>query len=212
MDMDCSVEGCGRPARSVRSGVCSTHYARLRRSGRLDLKSAEERFWSKVDKGADGAECWLWTDGCDANGYARLWVKPQTVFAHRYAYELLIGPIPEGLTINHRCAIRSCVNPAHLEPETLQENVRLAHSANAAKTECPKGHALDLVNANGRRECSICKKTRANQYARRVRTLRRLDLPPGLLTVPDLIAYLAQQYPDEVRAAAGYLERSRSLQ
>lgn len=197
----CTVEGCGKVARSVRSGLCNTHYARLRTSGRLDLKSAEERFWSMVERGETLLDCWLWKGRPDTNGYARLWVKPRTVLAHRYAYELLHGPIPEGLTLDHRCRVRHCVNPAHLAPETLAENVRLARSANAEKLNCPRGHGLDVVNSNGSRECSVCKRDRANRYARAVKTLTRLDMPTGIRTVEDLAAWMVEQHRPIVEAA-----------
>lgn len=199
--MECSVEGCGREARSVRSGLCGTHYARLNRSGRLDLPSPSERFWSHVDKGADGTNCWLWTGKLDTNGYARFWVKPNTLYAHRFAYESIVGPIPPGLTIDHRCRVRHCVNPSHLAPETLQDNVRMARSANAEKVSCPQGHDLDIVNSNGRRECSTCSRDRKRRHARRVQTFKRLDIPTGIATVDDLTRWLVKHHRKEVTDA-----------
>lgn len=197
----CMMEGCGKVARSVRSGLCPMHYQRLRTSGRLDLKSAEERFWSMVERGDTLLDCWLWKGRPDANGYARFWVKPRTMLAHRYAYELLYGTIPEGLTLDHRCNVRHCVNPAHLVPETLAENTRNARSANARKTKCPQGHVLDVVNNSGRRECSVCKRDRANRYSRAVKTLTRLDMPTGIRTVEDLAAWLVEHHRSIVEAA-----------
>lgn len=206
--MDCTVEGCDRKARSVRSGLCGTHYARLARSGSLDLKSAEQRFWTFVDRGADGVGCWLWTGKLDPNGYARMWVKPKTLYAHRFAYELVIGPIPEGLTLDHRCRVRHCVNPSHLAPETLADNVRLARSANAEKVNCPRGHVLDIVNSNGARECSVCKRDRANRYSRTAKTLTRLDIPKGVMSVEALAAWLVAHHRTEVLNALLESERT----
>ena len=88
-------------------------------------KTYEERFWSRVQK-TDG--CWLWTAGKNNNGYGWFKVNGKMVLAHRFSYELHIGPIPEGLVLDHvkarGCTNRTCVNPAHLEPVTELENIR----------------------------------------------------------------------------------------
>src|ERR1019366_4519713 len=67
--------------------------------------------------------CWLWTGGLNRGGYGQFMTPPCTV-AHRVAYELFVGPIPEGLQLDHLCRVRSCVNPQHLEPVSQQENIR----------------------------------------------------------------------------------------
>lgn len=86
----------------------------------------EERFWSKVDK---SGECWLWT-ASTKDGYGTIYVLGKMEFAHRVSYELNVGPIPEGLQIDHvqerGCSSRACVRPDHLEPVTGSENVRRA--------------------------------------------------------------------------------------
>ena len=83
------------------------------------------------------------------------------------AYELLVGPIPEYLTLDHLCRVRNCVNPAHLEPVTSAENILRGMSSpaqNARKTECLNGHAFTventLINVIGARVCRTC--TRLN--------------------------------------------------
>ena len=87
------------------------------------------------------------------------------VLAHRFAYELLRGPIPEGMTIDHLCRTRSCVNPEHFEVVTRGENVLRGvgpPAMNARKTHCAKGHPLVEGNLvlnrlkHGYRECLIC--------------------------------------------------------
>lgn len=78
------------------------------------------RFWSKVDASGD---CWIWL-GAKGRGYGHLSAGGRFVGAHRMAYELLVGPIPTGLEIDHLCRNPPCVNPDHLEPVTVRENQR----------------------------------------------------------------------------------------
>ena len=87
----------------------------------------EERFWAKVDRRCEG-ECWPWIGSCFPNGYGAFKSERMTT-AHRAAYELLVGPIPEGLHLDHLCRNRVCVNPAHLDPVTAAENNRRAAAA-----------------------------------------------------------------------------------
>jgi hypothetical protein len=115
--------------------------------------------------------CWLWTGCLTSKGYGHFGLNRRAILAHRAAYELLVGPIPSGLELDHLCRVRSCVNPAHLEPVTHAENVRrgAAHgtygSFERAKTHCPKGHPYsgdNLVDrADGSRSCRACAKARS---------------------------------------------------
>lgn len=127
-----------------------------------------QRFWDKVNKAGPvhptlGTECWLWTACRVKTGYGRFGIsKSTTHLAHRVAYSIAVGPIPDGLTIDHLCRNHSCVNPAHLEPVTLRENTMRGVGfapKNAAKTACPKGHAYtpeNTMNRNGMRFCRAC--------------------------------------------------------
>jgi len=81
----------------------------------------EVRFWRNVTRTSG---CWIWHGYKHSQGYGRLRVGGRKVLAHRFAYELLIGPIPEGTTLDHLCENPACVNPAHLEPVTQGENMR----------------------------------------------------------------------------------------
>lgn len=116
-----------------------------------------ERIERNVARLPDAPGCWLWT-GTRKNGYGRLNAvidgQHQCLLAHRVVYESLVGPVPDGLTLDHRCRVRACVNPAHLEPVTMKENILRGESAgarNAVKTHCPKGHPYSPENTAVRR-------------------------------------------------------------
>lgn len=130
---------------------------------------------SKISVNADTG-CWEWTAGRDSYGYAKVKVRGfRTRKAHRVIYEILVGPIPEGLTLDHLCRIRHCVRPSHLEPVTRRENVmRGHHPAVVAHVTgiCVAGlHDITGDGAyvdpmTGRRRCRQC-----HREWRRVRTL-----------------------------------------
>lgn len=111
-------------------------------------------------------ECWVWTGAMHREGYGVF----GATLAHRVAYEAFIGEIPAGLTIDHLCRNRACVNPIHLEPTTLPVNVMRGESPparNARKTHCPQGHPYDDVNTHitskGWRSCKACNRDRARR-------------------------------------------------
>src|SRR5690606_13797613 len=78
-----------------------------------------DRFWKKVTK--TEADCWEWTGALNSRGYGCVGIDSKRYLTHRVAYEALVGPIPEGLTIDHLCRNKVCCNPAHLEPVTARE-------------------------------------------------------------------------------------------
>jgi hypothetical protein len=124
-----------------------------------------DRFWGSVAKVTG---CWLWQAGTTSNGYGkfRLSHRGRTVRAHRYAYELLVGPIPDGLQLDHLCRNRVCVNPAHLEPVTARENVLRGNSQSVVTIRagvCVHGHPRTPENLyifpNGKTRCRTCHRT-----------------------------------------------------
>lgn len=132
---------------------------------------AHERFWAKVDRRGP-TECWEWRGARQPNGYGHLMVDKRWWMAHRYAYTITLGPIPDGLTIDHLCRNRPCVNPVHLEAITMGENTSRGPSAPGGRTHCPQGHEYSDENtwreANGKRHCRACHRDR--QRARRAAT------------------------------------------
>jgi len=147
--------------------------------------TVEDRFWAKVNKAGptpprrpELGPCWIWTAGL-AEGYGQF-RYPGGHSAYRYAYELLVGPVPEGLQLDHLCRNRACVNPAHLEPVTALVNQHRGETIaarNAAKTHCPQGHEFTpentYVNSKGSRECLICRRITYREAQRRARARKR---------------------------------------
>jgi len=120
-----------------------------------------ERFLAKIEFNGKKA-CWRWRGAASKGGYGSFGRNP-TWKAHRLAYTIFIGPIPKGLTLDHLCRNRTCVNPLHLEPVTQRENCLRGISPwarNARKTKCNKGHALSGKNLHleGKsRRCRACR-------------------------------------------------------
>jgi hypothetical protein len=90
-------------------------------------KTLQERFWAKVEK---TDTCWLWTGNHDRRGYGRIAVDGKTLGAHRVSYELMHGPIPPRMLVDHRCFNHACVNPSHLRLATQKQNVEHRPGAN----------------------------------------------------------------------------------
>lgn len=130
-------------------------------SPRLNDVRLPSTFWAKVQVAADG--CWLWTAALNSRGYPCFGIRGRSQLAHRVAYWTLVAPIPAGMEMDHLCRVPRCVNPAHLEPVTREENLRRAMEVNLP-THCPQGHPYDESNTyvkhrwDGRinRTCRTC--------------------------------------------------------
>lgn len=155
----CSVKGCEK--KHVARGYCKGHYSQWQRTGCPIVRPAWARFWEKVDR---SAECWTWKDVPTRAGYGLISVNDRRLYAHRFAYELFHGLIPDGLVIDHLCRNTRCVNPDHLEAVTQRENCLRGVSVsaiNAAKTHCIHGHSFDDDNTymppgSNQRMCRTC--------------------------------------------------------
>jgi len=109
-------------------------------------------------------ECWPWTGKLTEKGYARICLNGRRTTVHRYLYEVYVGPVPNGLVLDHLCRVRHCVNPAHLEPVSNRENVLRGigpTAVNAKRVYCLFGHLFDEANTmkarNGGRLCRTCR-------------------------------------------------------
>jgi hypothetical protein len=140
---------------------------------RIGDERLPQRFWDKVREDAV-SDCWLWTACVGSHGYGLFFLNEPRQLTHRVAYEHLVGPIPEGLVIDHvaarGCVHRNCVNPAHMEVVTHTVNTLRGSGAtavNAAKTHCKRGHPLAGANLSivaGRRRCKTCHRLRQRKY------------------------------------------------
>lgn len=182
----CSFGDCEKPLFNLKRQLCAMHYARLLRNGSPESVrkvysrgTTEERFhrYFKVE-----GDCWIWIGGLGNDGYAGIKDGDKRVGAHRWAYEFYIGPIPEGMYLDHfKCGRTDCVNPNHVRPVTPRENVLRSDTSptalNLAKQFCKRGHPLDEENTytrpNGNRQCRACNnaRMRASNAQKRVMSL-----------------------------------------
>ena len=160
----------------------------------MEVKSALERFNEKFVVNEETG-CWEWTASFNAGGYGQFWLKGKMRRAHRVAWVLYKGFIPDGLHMDHLCHTwavaagtcdggpscphRACVNPEHLEPVTQQENIQRGGAGKylTEKTHCPQGHAYVgdnlYVDLSGKRQCRTCRRDHSRLRMRRKREAKR---------------------------------------
>lgn len=134
-----------------------------------EMRPLIERIYAKVEE-SDG--CWVW-QGATSNGYGVVGLGRRTDGtgkAHRVLYELLVGPVPPGMELDHLCRNRRCVNPDHLEPVTRQENIDRSPLMPGSRATCPKGHPYEGENLylypNGWRACRACHRAWDKEHRR----------------------------------------------
>jgi len=190
----CSVAECESAVAA--SGLCKKHYNRKSRHGDTDRVlisfglSPLERLWVDVTPG-DPQDCWPWQGARQENGYGTLTYGGTGHRAHRFAYETLVGPIPEGHVLDHQChdpktcgggvqcPHRQCCNPIHMQPaaKAYNNSGERAVSANGRKTHCKRGHAFTPANTkittSGGRACRRCIAVREDERSKRRRAQAR---------------------------------------
>lgn len=130
------------------------------------VKPLEQRLYSKLL--IDPSGCVLWTGALGGGGYGYISLPGRKlVRVHRAMWELMNGPIPEGMVIDHLCRVRRCVNVAHLEVVTHRTNTLRGTSPaalEAVQEVCLRGHEFNLINTywtpDGKRHCRACRKVR----------------------------------------------------
>lgn len=179
----CRVEDC--VGRGSYKGWCVKHYQRWLRLGQTDLPakpSPIEHMLAHVAITSSG--CWEWLGARSDTGYGHFRVDGREQYVHRLSYEHFIGPIPDGLTIDHvwarGCVSRACCNPAHLEAVTYRVNVLRGNgmsARHARQIECVNGHPLSGSNLyippRGGRMCRQCQRERNRLTAARRRARAR---------------------------------------
>jgi hypothetical protein len=146
---------------------CSTACASVPKRGRGTAPLT--RFLAKVEYEAPG--CWVWQASTDEKGYGQFFpTKGQRMHAYKWAYEYFVGPVPDGLHLDHLCRVHRCVNPDHLRAVTPYENWRVGASPTAIaarRTHCSHGHAWDAENTRwvgGKRRCVACARANGEVY------------------------------------------------
>jgi HNH endonuclease len=131
-----------------------------------------QRFETKIIPEPNSG-CWLWLGALDGKGYGRAKIAKtrKNAAVHRIVYELVFGPIAAELVLDHKCRVRSCCNPEHLEPTTNKENILRGTSpsaVNAVRAICASGHSLhDAYTVKGWRKCRTCQLANMASYYRR---------------------------------------------
>lgn len=136
----------------------------------------EIRFWNKVEK---TETCWIWKASDQGNGYGQFWTGKRVMVAHKFLYELMKGPVPIGLVLDHLCRNRRCVNPDHLEIVTFKENLlrgKFADGRFRRSNFCKNGHEYTVENTWRYplgKKCRICNKEQATKF--RSRQPKKID-------------------------------------
>lgn len=175
----CTVDDCGRDTSKGGKGLCSMHRSRVR-AGRPvgpvgyiqdPSRTLQDRLIERTQRTPNG--CLEWTGPVLATGYGKIGDGSRVRTTHRVSYEVHVGPIPDGLTIDHLCSNKRCVEPSHLEPVTGAENTARAAERRIPPAACQNGHAMSGDNvvllASGRRRCRTCRRSSQSEWRHRQR-------------------------------------------
>ena len=167
---------CSRDRVLRARGLCGTCYNRAskyKRETGVNIAPPRTRLsgpeYLENSRGPSG-QCWPWSGPLSSHGYGVHMVGKERVYAHRAAYEQEHGPIPEGMTIDHTCRVRSCVNPDHLEAVTRGENLRRAvpyrapQETRLGRGACTHGDQDVYVDPSGKRVCRPCRRERTRLW------------------------------------------------
>jgi hypothetical protein len=133
-----------------------------------------ERLLERLEVDENG--CWIWQGTRDKLGYGYLSVKNRPARVHRLSYTMFVGPIPDGLVLDHLCRTPACANPEHLEAVTQRENTIRGLVAHVIQTGCcVHGHLVEGANAikrsTGGVQCRECNLKRSRERTESVRAL-----------------------------------------
>lgn len=155
----------------------------------LILRSAEDRFWDKVDKSNGPDKCWLWTGAVSKdpkNAYGHFYWNGRSVKAHRASYELLVAPIPDGLQVLHNCPDGDnprCVNPSHLFVGTQGDNIQDAWRKGRFKGN--KGYTHN-EQARKRISSKLTGVSKTEEHKKKIRETKRRQSPLDLTKVAEI--------------------------
>ena len=161
------VSGSSFHWRKTCSIPCSRIFRKKEISFRIERNTTKE----------PNSGCWLWTGALDKDGYAKSSINGKSKRGHAISYEEKYGKVPDGLELDHKCRVRSCVNPDHLEPVESRENTMRSpicpSALNARKTHCKRGHKFDEENTHiyfyskTRLSSRVCRTCRREAMARK---------------------------------------------
>jgi hypothetical protein len=179
----CEATTCARPLWG--RGLCNLHYQRWRKHGEaaIGVRRDPIRPLPEVERLArhrriNDNGCWEWTGATNGVGYGVVTVRNRRLYVHRLSYMLAVGPIPDGLIIDHLCRNTLCFNPDHLEAVTYAENTQRSPLI-GQKTTCKMNHSFTTANTYispaGARRCRECARQRERLYrTRRAVSARRV--------------------------------------
>lgn len=161
---------CGRSftAASRAAKYCSRPCADVDLARRRE-RPVDQRFWAKLNRRGP-RECWEWSGCKNENGYGQLYANGSARGAHRVAWELMRGAIPDGRSVLHRCDNPACCNPDHLflgdHTANMRDMVAKGRGSEQRKTHCPQGHPYDETNTHYYRSFRVCRECGRQKVAR----------------------------------------------